>query len=90
MALQGYRSQSETIAQRIAQLRKQLKSPRAMDNSAMLTITDSQPARPKRALSAKARRAIGAAQKKRWAAFHRAQRAKKKPQRASAVGGAAA
>ena len=43
---------------------------------AMSTATDKAAAPVKRQLSAKARRAISQAQKKRWAAFHAAKKAK--------------
>ena len=65
-ALIGYQHQSEQIAEKIADIRRQLggKSPAAAPKAAAA------PGK-KRQMSAAARKRIAAAQKKRWAEYHR-------------------
>jgi hypothetical protein len=65
-ALIGYRHQAEEIAEKIADIRRELggKSPVAAPKAAPA------PGK-KRAMSAAARKRIAAAQKKRWAEYHR-------------------
>ena len=95
MALQGYQSQAQTIAQRIGELRQKLglgnarpgkTSPHYEARRELVVEVNKPPV--KRALSAKARRTIAAAQKKRWAKFRAEQRtaAKKQPQRVATAG----
>jgi len=93
MALQGYQSQAQTIAQRIGELRQKLGLGNARPGKTHyearreLVVEVNKPP-VKRALSAKARRTIAAAQKKRWAKFRAEQRAaaKKQPQRVATAG----
>ena len=63
MALKGYQSQLDTITTKMAELQVQLGGNRST------TITTSN---GRRTLSPAARKSISAAQKKRWAAFHKA------------------
>jgi hypothetical protein len=62
MALVGYEAQREQIAQKIADLQKQLGQVSAVS-------TTNGAAKPRRKLSAAARKSIADAQKKRWAAY---------------------
>ena len=65
-ALIGYQHQAEQLAEKIADIRHQLggKSPSAAPKAAAV------PGK-KRAMSAAARKRIAAAQKKRWAEYHK-------------------
>jgi cell division septum initiation protein DivIVA len=69
-ALIGYQHQAEQLAQKIADIQKQLsgKSPSAASKAAAPV--------KRRAMSAAARKRIAAAQKKRWAEYHRLKEAK--------------
>jgi hypothetical protein len=64
MALVGYRLERQKIDEKIREIERQLKGRRSSSTGAEETTGAS---RPKRVLSAAARRRIGAAQKKRWA-----------------------
>jgi hypothetical protein len=73
-ALQGLEAQRERIESQLAAVRRLMrdgsKAMVAPPVSAASTPTDGDP-RPRRKLSARARKRIGEAQKKRWAAFHK-------------------
>ena len=68
MAMIGYQRSLENIEEKIADIRRQLgiRPPKAAASVA------TGEARPKRQMSAAARKRIALAQKKRWAAFHQA------------------
>jgi hypothetical protein len=66
MALIGYQHQKETIDEKIREIEARLKGNRSADAAAPATAK-AKSGRVKRVLSASARKAIGAAQKKRWA-----------------------
>ena len=68
-ALIGYQSEQERITRAIADLQAKLKGGKASAGHA----TKSE--KPKRKLSAAARKRIAAAQKKRWAEYHKAHKA---------------
>ena len=70
-ALVGYQHQAAQLAEKIAEIRRQLggKSPSAAPKAATA------PAK-RRAMSAAARKRIAAAQKKRWAEYHRQKESK--------------
>jgi len=72
-ALIGYQSEQERIARAIADLQTQLKGgkPPAGSRPARAAVAK----KPKRQMSAAARKRIAAAQKKRWADYHMAQKA---------------
>jgi hypothetical protein len=63
MALTGYGAERQRIEAAIAAIRKQV-------DGHVAAPTSKGARRPKRAMSAAARRRIAAAQRKRWAAFH--------------------
>ncbi|HEX4773324.1 MAG TPA: hypothetical protein VH351_21000 [Bryobacteraceae bacterium] len=71
-ALQGLEAQKEKLDEQISQVRGLLgqRSGRAAKNTAAAPAASSN--RPKRVLSAEARKRIAAAQKKRWAAYRKA------------------
>lgn len=71
-ALQGLEAQKEKLEEQISQVRGLLgKQPkRAVKSAAASSLAAS--GRPKRVLSAEARKRIAAAQKKRWAAYRKA------------------
>ena len=84
MALVGYESAKETIEQKISEIKKMIGGGGRAISAAVETYTTP---RKKRTLSAKARRAISMAQKKRWsdakkAAAATVKTAKKKVKRA--------
>jgi hypothetical protein len=64
MALVGYEAERQKVQQQITEIQRRL-------GGASKATGISGGAKPKRALSAAARRRIAAAQKKRWAAFHK-------------------
>jgi len=70
-ALIGYQHQAEQLAEKIADIRRQLggKLPSAAPKAATVVVK-------KRAMSAAARKRIAAAQKKRWAEYHKLKEAK--------------
>jgi hypothetical protein len=72
MALVGYESERQEIANAMAAIQKQL-------GGRATKVTASKGAKPKRHLSAAALRRISAAQKKRWAAFHKSKAEKPAP-----------
>ena len=80
MALIGYQRSLENIEAKIADIQRQLgiRSPKAAPSVA----TDE--AKPKRRMSAGARKRIALAQKKRWAAFHQAKEPAPAPKKAVA------
>jgi hypothetical protein len=65
--LTGYKLESERIERAIAKIEARLKGARLPARSATPAT-----GKPKRKLSAAARKRIAAAQKKRWATFHKA------------------
>ena len=67
-ALIGYEFQLKVIEEKMAAVRAQLGGKAA--RVAATTTTDIGASKPKRTMSAAARKRIAAAQKKRWAAFH--------------------
>ena len=67
-ALIGYQTEQDRITKAIADLQAQLKGGKAPARAGRAT-------KPKRKLSAAARKRIAAAQKKRWAEYHKAQKA---------------
>jgi hypothetical protein len=71
-ALQGLEAQKEKLEEQISQVRGLLRqrSGRAVKSTAVASATSGN--RPKRVLSAEARKRIAAAQKKRWAAYRKA------------------
>jgi hypothetical protein len=69
-ALIGYEAQVERINNSIADLQKQLGARRGR-TSATTAAMATTGTRRKRSMSAEARERIAAAQRKRWAAFHR-------------------
>jgi hypothetical protein len=71
-ALIGYQHQAEQLAGKIADIRRQLggKSPAAASKAAAATDTAPAPGK-KRSMSAAARKRIAAAQRKRWAEYHK-------------------
>ena len=81
-ALQGLESQRALIDTQIADVQRLLRngsgSAIAKPASLVTTAADEAP-RARRTMSASARRRIADAQKKRWAAFHQAEAAEKKP-----------
>jgi hypothetical protein len=74
MALVGYEAERQKIEAAIAAIRKQV------DGHAAAPAVDGAH-RPKRNMSAAARRSIAAAQRKRWAAFHAEKKAGNAPKR---------
>jgi hypothetical protein len=74
MALIGYEAERQKIDAAMAAIRKQV------DGHAAAPVVDGA-RRPKRAMSAAARRRIAAAQRKRWAAFHAEKKPKTAPRR---------
>jgi hypothetical protein len=77
-ALHGLEARKQKLEQQIAQVQsmlgKRLGRPPKTANAAL--VDSAAPARKKRVMSAEARNKIAAAQKKRWAAFHKANQAK--------------
>jgi hypothetical protein len=69
MALIGYRRSLENIEEKIADIQRQLGTRPAKAAASVTTAG----AKPKRQMSAVARKRIALAQKKRWAAFYQAQ-----------------
>jgi hypothetical protein len=67
-ALIGYQHQAQQLAEKIAEIKQQLGGKSAAP--AAKTATASAPAK-KRTMSAAARKRIAAAQKKRWAEYHK-------------------
>jgi len=67
MALVGYRSQKQTIDEKIHEIEARLKGKSSAGAVAHAAAKEAKPGRVKRVLSAAARKRIGAAQKKRWA-----------------------
>jgi hypothetical protein len=80
MALVGYAEQSRKIETAIAEIRTQLGG---RTTKAAAIMADG--AKPKRRLSAAARKLIALAQKKRWAAFHKSKAANPAPAKKTAV-----
>jgi cell division septum initiation protein DivIVA len=72
-ALIGYQSEQERITKAIADLQAQLKGGKASASSGLDRTMVAK--KPKRKLSAAARKRIAAAQKKRWAAYHKSHKA---------------
>jgi hypothetical protein len=72
-ALHGLEAQKQKLDNQIAQVRSMLgKRVGRPPKTAKASVVTAAPVRKKRVLSAAARKRIAAAQKKRWAAFHRA------------------
>ena len=69
MALIGYQRSLENIQEKIADIQRQLG---VRPTKAAASVTTGE-AKPKRRMSAGARKRIALAQKKRWAAFHQAE-----------------
>jgi hypothetical protein len=70
-ALVGYDQQRLEILEKMAELRRQLGGRRV--DAAVGSLDGTRPVRKKRAMSAAGRRRIAAAQRKRWAKFHKTQ-----------------
>ena len=71
MALVGYNAKRDEVVQKMADIERQLGVRRKGSSDpkgAVSTVTDD--GKPKRTMSAAARKRIAVAQKKRWAAFH--------------------
>jgi hypothetical protein len=83
-AISGFEQQKLRIDETIAELKAQLNGTSAPAKAAPSVATESQP-KPERTMSAKAKNAIREAQKKRWAAFHAAQKSEKAPAKEVAV-----
>jgi len=66
MALLGYKAKLEEVVQKMAEIERRLGLRKDSDPAPSTAATD----RPKRTMSAAGKRAIRAALKKRWAAFH--------------------
>jgi hypothetical protein len=75
-AIVGFERQKQEIEETLAELRGQLNGKIAPVKAEPSGATEP---KPRRTMSAKAKKAIREAQKKRWAAFHAAQRADKVP-----------
>ena len=71
-ALMGYESERQKIAEKIAELQRQLGG---HNHRAGTTVAPIPTNRGRRPMSAAARKRIAAAQKKRWAEFHRKKKA---------------
>ena len=73
-ALQGLEAQKQKLEEQVAQVRsmlgKRVGRPPKTETASVVAVA---PSKKKRVLSAAARKSIVAAQKKRWAAFHKAQ-----------------
>jgi hypothetical protein len=69
----GYQGEHDRITRAIADLHLRIKGGKATGKSGPDHAAT--PAKPKRKMSASARKRIAAAQKKRWADYHKAQRA---------------
>jgi hypothetical protein len=80
MALIGYQRSLENIQEKIADIQRQL-GIRPAKAAASVTTGG---AKPKRKMSAVARKRIALAQKKRWAAFHKAEEPAPAPKKAVA------
>jgi hypothetical protein len=87
MALVGYQAELNKIEEKMADIRRQLGG-RVSHNATPIRADEANPKR-KRNLSAAARRRIGAAQRKRWQAFHAQQNGAAKPKAAVEVAKAA-
>ena len=72
-ALIGYQSEQERIESAIADLQARLKGVKPPSSSAGVPAADM--AKPRRKLSAAAKKRIAAAQRKRWAEFRRTHKA---------------
>jgi hypothetical protein len=72
-ALTGYQSEHDRITRAIADLRMRIKGGKAPTSSGPDHAAS--PTKPKRKMSAAARKRIAAAQKKRWADYHKSQKA---------------
>ena len=79
MALIGYQRSLENIEEKIADIQRQLG---ARPAKAAASVTTGE-AKPKRQMSAGARKRIALAQKKRWAAFHQAEAPAPAPKKAA-------
>jgi hypothetical protein len=67
MALRGYEAERLKVENAIAAIRSQLGK---RSSRAAVAAVDGAPSKPRRQMSAAARRRIGAAQRKRWKEFH--------------------
>jgi hypothetical protein len=72
-ALTGYQSEHARLTRAIAGLRAQIKSGKASGRSGPDEVATE--VKPRRKMPAAARKRIAAAQKKRWAEYHKAQKA---------------
>ena len=72
-ALAGYKIEHERITQAMADIRARIKGGKASASSGVGHTAGT--TKPKRTISAAARKRMAAAQKKRWAAYHKADNA---------------
>ena len=70
MALVGYNARRDEVVQKIADIERELGGHRKGASASSVAAMKPTTAKPKRTMSAAARKRIAAAQKKRWAAFH--------------------